>query len=218
MQTKVSKEELIEYLGTHTRYETAKHFKLGHKNFIAHLKYFGIEDMGFKRKHGPHKKLPDKDVFTDYFRSHSLKECKEHFGLGEWALGRCLEEYGLKPMLPHSPIARPSRKTLREYFRTHSSREASEKFGVGPEILRKWRSKCKIAKRPLNTVTFSEAAKMLGVTRATITNRYKKGLIAGVISNGHKNFMPKNEVDRLMNDINFNKVKPRNVIYDTRTN
>lgn len=198
METKVSKEELVEYLSTHSRFDTAKYFQLGHSNFIAHLKYFNIEKMGVRRKYPIRKIPPAKKELIVYLRNHSKEECKKHFGIGDWVLNRCLDAYGIKKLLPTTDIKRPARKALREYMRVHTNEEASKHFGVCKNTVENWRASHKIAQRPVNTVTFTEAAEILKVSKMTISVWNKKEMISGVIVNGYRSFIPMEELKRLM--------------------
>lgn len=197
MQTKVSKKDLMEYLETHPRKETYQHFGLGYTNFIAHLRYYGIENVGKKTRHGPKKPLPNKDAFLAYFKEHTLEECKAHFELGDWALKRTLDAYGLSFLKPYSEVKRPSRKVLREYLRTHSNRQAAECWDVSVGTIKKWKDICKIAKRPARTITCTEAAKILGVSKMRISVFIRQKVLSSVARNGNKCFLSIDEVNRL---------------------
>lgn len=95
----------------------------------------------------------------------------------------------------------PSRKELIEALKTKTNREVAEHYGVGYKTLIKWIKNYKIQDHVFtpDMVSLATAAKMLKVSRMTLSNWYREGKVPGAVKlNETRVMVPKATVNMLL--------------------
>src|SRR4051812_43485064 len=76
-----TEEEFANYYSYHTNVETSKHFKIVKTKLVAIARNLGIEktDKNTKKMFN----VPKKDIFDEFYQSHSIEECAINFGVSK---------------------------------------------------------------------------------------------------------------------------------------
>lgn len=80
-------------------------------------------------------KIPNKDIFEEYYNKHTIKECSEEFRISEFRVKKLAKEYNLSKWTQY-PI--PSKEEFEDYYNNHTNKECEEHFGVSSIVIGRW--------------------------------------------------------------------------------
>lgn len=149
---------------------------------------------------GKIKEAPNRDELRDLISQFTIEECKEYYGVGDWAIHRWMEEHNITDRLrPRRPA--PPREELDEALRRHTHKEVCHKYGIKYGTLRRWLKELKLNHHYYDSKTMlslSAAARELGVSKMTLSLWFRKGLLPNAIKlNRTKAMVPQEDVQSL---------------------
>ncbi len=99
------------------------------------------------------------------------------------------------------PLAPPSREELCRVLRTHTNRATADHFGVSGKTLNRWLREYGIEGRrfaPGEMISLAGAARELNVSRMTLSNWFRDGLIPGARKlNGTRVMVPRSGIETI---------------------
>jgi hypothetical protein len=146
------------------------------------------------------KEAPNKQELQDAISKLTLEECKRHFGVGDWAIHKWMEMYDIKDRLrPRTPA--PSKEELEAALKDHTHKEVCVIYGIKNGTLKRWLKELSLKNHLFESksmYSLSAAAKLLGVSKMTLSIWFRKGLIQGAVKlNKTKVSIPYEEIIRL---------------------
>ncbi len=141
---------------------------------------------------------PDKKKLNNTLKKGGVLLAQKVFDVGEWVVKRWIKELDLTN--PRRNNKRPALdfNTLARLLPGRSNEEIAKELNCDAALVKYWVNRYKL-KEPLPTgaVSLSDAAKTCGVTRATIGQWLRRGLIPNYIKTRHKTFFSTNVLRRL---------------------
>lgn len=177
--------QFYNFYKTHTDLETVREYSLG--NSPALYKILQKYNLERKPRIEPFAKLVariDKVELEEYYNTHSLAECEEHFNTGN--LRKLLRSYGLLKTKEHESfeevVARIDKDAFLDLYNNGKYEELQKTYNVSYTMVRKLKEHFNVSNKTIDCLSFSKTIDLVSLkadlencnlSRQFIIDKYK---------------------------------------------
>jgi transposase-like protein len=141
-------------------------------------------------------KPPPKDLILDLAGRYSFAKAAALLGVHERTFAKWYHKAlpGREHRSGPRPIPAPTKEELLAFLQTHTNQETADSFGVGYKTLARWLRQYNVVDRLFDQdemISLADAARQVNVSRMTLSNWFRAGLIPGACKiNGTRVMVP----------------------------